>query len=367
MLMREHTIALPEEVPVESIAAYARLFQFETWLRELIYLEMKAHHGREWWTEAQHALERSNAPGIPAEKSISRDKKHPHMSTPENDPLWFLSFDSLLKIIFDDQLWPLFETYLTTKELLQARLTEITPIRNRIGHNRSLHGDDTNRLRQLLRDLDQGFWKFCTSYNDTQPFVGSLRDDPVYQHFRGRMAFDYAEVGPDQWALVGSSLGMTQTVSLNHSYRPSADTNGFRQKGRLYHFTFSQTAQSNYHLDYQKILEYSVALNPMLAYVILDSFQKTLNVTIPALYTTEEIIAAADRFFSLCANCFIYSWRDHIENGRSPDTDAGIIKQIGATERAFAGLAARWPHYVIPPSNPLAFLDPECPCRFFEA
>jgi hypothetical protein len=27
------------------------------------------------------------------------------MATPENDPLWFVSFDSLLKILFDEQLW----------------------------------------------------------------------------------------------------------------------------------------------------------------------------------------------------------------------------------------------------------------------
>ena len=53
------------------------------------------------------------------------------MATPETDPLWFISFDAPLKIVFDDQLWKLFECYLTTKELLQATFTEIAPIRNR--------------------------------------------------------------------------------------------------------------------------------------------------------------------------------------------------------------------------------------------
>lgn len=36
-----------------------------------------------------------------------------------------LSFDALLKVLFDDQLWPLFEPYLTTKNLLSAKLEEI--------------------------------------------------------------------------------------------------------------------------------------------------------------------------------------------------------------------------------------------------
>ena len=134
--MREHIIELPHEVFPQSVAGYVRLFQLENWLRELVYLETKAHFGDSWWTECDAALVRSIVHGIPAEKSLSRDKLHPHMATPEHDPLWFLSFDSLLKIIFDEKLWPLFACYLTTKELLKQKFSEIGPIRNRCGHNR---------------------------------------------------------------------------------------------------------------------------------------------------------------------------------------------------------------------------------------
>jgi hypothetical protein len=367
--MRTHKIALPPEVSLRSVAAYSRLYQLETWLREMVYLETKAHFGANWWAEAEQALNRSRAPGIPAEKSITRDKKHPHMSTPENDPLWFLSFDSLLKIIFDDALWPLFSTYLTTKELLQARFTEIAPIRNRVGHNRTLHGDDIDRLRQMLRDLDQGFWRFCTSFNDTYPFVGERRDDPVYQHFRDRMAFDYSEVEPNKWALAGSSRGMQQTVSVEYSYRPSAVVaEGFPEKGRLYHFTFSQTAQSNRHLDYLKIIDTSSHVHPMLVYIILDSFQQQLEVTIPALCPPADIIKTADQFYSLCGNYFTYSYREQMEKQIPlPETDPELFQQYDAVNRAFADFAARWPHYVVPPGNPFAFLGSDCPCSFFEA
>src|SRR5215510_1982757 len=202
--MQKHRLELPDEVAPESVIGYSRLFQLENWFRELVYLETKAHFGREWWVRAEEALARSGSPGIPAGKSLSRDKKHSHMATPEDDPLWFLSFDSLLKIVWDDALWPLFECYLTTKELLEAKFTEISPIRNRVSHNRALHEDDLDRLRRVLRDLDQGFWRFCTSFNGTYPFVGSLDSDPVYARFRERMGFDYAKVGPNEWALVGS-------------------------------------------------------------------------------------------------------------------------------------------------------------------
>jgi len=361
--MREYKIELPQEVPPESVMGYSRLFQLENWFRELAYLETKAHFGKRWWTEAEQALSRTGSPGISADRSISCDKKHPHMATPENDPLWFLSFDSLLKIIFEPQLWPLFEGYLTTKELLEAKFSEILPIRNRVGHNRALHEDDLDRLRRVLRDLDQGFWRFCTSFNNRHPFVSDRRVDPLYQHFQGRMGLDYAEVGPNKWALVGSTHGMSQNVMVEYSYRPGADATAFPEKGRLYHFTFSQTASTERTLDYQQILEYCHAHLPIVAYVILDSFQKSLQVSIPALCPTQEIIEAAERFYYACGNLFTFSYHNPIQAYAA----AQDIAEYEAHNRPFEEIAARWPHYIIPPGHPFEVLGPDCPCSFFEA
>jgi hypothetical protein len=196
--MREHKVPLPAGTPTESLLGYARCYQLETWFRELVYVELKTHFGIDWWNKAEEALKRNGGAGIPAETSRDRDKRHPHMATPETDPLWFISFDALLIIVFDDLLWRLFECYLTTKDLLQAKFTEIAPIRNRIAHCRSLHQDDLDRLRRVLRDLDQGFWGFCTSYNDTFPIVGEERSDPFYQRFANRMGFNYVETEPNR-------------------------------------------------------------------------------------------------------------------------------------------------------------------------
>src|SRR5947208_2369783 len=104
--MRE--LDIPEDVPDEIIIAFARCHQLETWLREMIYLETKAQYGLEYWDECVAALGRANARYIPPERSRARDQRHFHMATAENDPLWFLSFDALLKLLFDDELWPLF-------------------------------------------------------------------------------------------------------------------------------------------------------------------------------------------------------------------------------------------------------------------
>jgi len=73
--MRELKIELPREVSPQSVVGYARLFQLENWLRELVYLETKARFGKDWWTECQEARSRSGSPGIPAEKSLSGDAR----------------------------------------------------------------------------------------------------------------------------------------------------------------------------------------------------------------------------------------------------------------------------------------------------
>ena len=149
----------------------------------MVYMELKAYYGMDWWDEAEEALRRARFPVNLTSRYLAKDKQHPHISTPENDPLWFISFESLLKIIFDAKLWKLFDSYFTTKRLLRVRFEEILPIRNRIAHCRDLHAYDVDRLEQLMRDFDQGFWRFCTSYNSRYCFAGELSKNKVYQHF----------------------------------------------------------------------------------------------------------------------------------------------------------------------------------------
>jgi hypothetical protein len=336
-------------------------------------VELKAHFGLEWWPKADEALRRTGQTGIPPETSRDRDKKHPHMDTPETDPLWFISFDSLLRIVFDDQLWPLFECYLTTKELLQAKFTEIAPIRNRIAHCRPLHKDDQDRLRRLLRDLDQGFWHFCTSYNKHFPILGGERSDAVYQRFADRMGFNYVEVKPNEWALVGNTIGMSLNVSVERAIRPSADAAEAQAtgKGKIYHLTFTTTASNRRSMDYQKILEYTERYHQLVVHMILDSFQNSLRVTFPAPCGTNTIIEAAEGFYYGCANMSTYSYRDLVENQitkkKGKDSAKDLFRDYELYNRPFEAMASQWPHYVLPPGHPFEVLYPDCPCSFFEA
>src|SRR4051812_1587934 len=158
--MRVRELVLPPEVSDAKVIGFARCYQLEHWLRELVYLELKAWYGSAYWSACEDALSRAGGRGIPAAKSLERDRQHHHMATAETGPLWFVSFDALTKIILDDVLWPRFEPYLTTKKLVDAKFDEIKVIRNRVAHARSLHDDDLERLTRVLRDFDHGFWTF---------------------------------------------------------------------------------------------------------------------------------------------------------------------------------------------------------------
>jgi hypothetical protein len=216
------TLELPTGTTPDAVQGYCLFYQLERWLREMVYLELKAHFGGNWWGEAEQALKRSKAGGISPGRSLKADKKHPHMSTPENDPLWFLSLDSLAKIVFDKKLWRLFEKYLTTKRLVRAKLEEIAPIRNRIAHYRALHKDDLQRVAAVLRDIDEGFWKFCTSYNNANWFAPPFTRDPIFKHFAARQHLGTTRVSPDGYAVVGILMGVDVNVGLRFSARPTA-------------------------------------------------------------------------------------------------------------------------------------------------
>ena len=155
---------------------------------------------------------------------------------------------------------------------------------------------------------------------------------------------------------------------VQYSFRPSAaDRTGFPVKGRLYHFTFSLTAENHRSLDYQKILEYSQPYHTIVAYIVLDSFQRTLQVSIPALHPARQIVEAAEHFYDACCNLFTFSYHDHIEKRMKAVAEDSTMADYELFDRPFEAIASQWPHYVIPPGHPFEVLGPDCPCSFFEA
>lgn len=146
------------EVPERALRVYARLWQFETWLRQMVCVELRALLGDEWSAQIKE-----NA------KAFTSDKYLKHMPTPEMHALSYAPLSQLTNLVRDN--WSCFEPYLPPRPLWDAKLSEISQIRHRSAHFRIGHADDYSRLHQYLRDIDHGFWTFCTSYNHGHPVL----------------------------------------------------------------------------------------------------------------------------------------------------------------------------------------------------
>ncbi len=143
-------------MPAAASALYSRWWQLETWLRSLVYLELRCAKGSAW------------ADVLSATSSADRqqkDEEYRHMRTPDaQDQLAYLDAGPLLQLTHDQ--WPLFHLYLPTQKIWAGRIEELKAIRNRIGHCRRPHGDDLDRLEQTLRDLEGGAFLATSSFND---------------------------------------------------------------------------------------------------------------------------------------------------------------------------------------------------------
>jgi hypothetical protein len=145
---------VPHVMAPVSAALYARWWQLETWLRELIYVELRAQLGTDWANAVRSANGRQ-----------AQDAAFTHMSGPDNDnPLAYLDYAQLLDVI--DNHWATIGYALFEKRAWQGRQDELKRIRHRIGHLRKPHSDDLNRLEQTLRDLERGTFIALASYND---------------------------------------------------------------------------------------------------------------------------------------------------------------------------------------------------------
>jgi hypothetical protein len=163
----EHALAATAGawLPPESLALYARWWQLETWLRQLAYVELRARDGRQWHCTVQAGRQ-------------SQDAQFRHMTSTDNEnPLAYLDYSQLVDLI--DKNWDLFAPTLIRRSSWTARQDELTRIRHRIGHVRRPHADDLNRIEQTLRDLEQGAFVACASYNHRTAPGRDKHDDAV--------------------------------------------------------------------------------------------------------------------------------------------------------------------------------------------
>lgn len=141
-------------MPPMASALYNRWWQLETWLRSLVYVELKAALGGAW----------ADALPKPTESRQQREQGFRYMATPDAaNRLAYADVSALFGIIQDH--WNLFECSLLPKNVWTGRVEELLAIRNRISHCRRPHTDDLVRLEQTLRDLEGGALIAASAFN----------------------------------------------------------------------------------------------------------------------------------------------------------------------------------------------------------
>lgn len=318
------------DVPMHVINTYSRLWQLETWLRTMVYVELRALLGDDW------------AKGLnPNSGSFQADKSLTHMPTTEMNALSYAQLSKLTDLIAAN--WDCFAVYLPPRDLWEAKLKEVAQIRHRVAHFRVGHVDDLPRLQQFLRDIDKGFWTFCTSYNDMNAIIPQ-DTDAVAKHFLPLDPLPWVEIEEKTWAQVGfRDKSLPVGLSVRSQRRPWCHAPLEPGKpGHLY--DFYMFAQDGRAFDLPNLLARTRTRHQHLVHLCLDNMDNAIRFTIPSVLGAAEIIDITQFIYDEA----IYACR---RSPLPPPTE----------------LADAWPEYVIGVSNPLTFLAPDMPCAFFAA
>ncbi len=336
----EELIERLPEMPADAPVTYIYLWQLETWLRQMVYVELKSELGKAWAAATQ----------LPqAQKSMQSDMDLTHMPGPERQVLSFSSLSELSKII--EARWDLFGSYLPPKNIWLAKLSEVEQVRHRVAHYRYGNSADAARVASFLRDVDHGFWHFCTSYNETWPVLPPERDPVSFAVAERVGGVPYALVEDGKWAMVTPprELGtITTTVEVNR--RPWAQKTGppfCGKEGYLYSLTIIAYRRC---FDYRPILERAERYEDDILHILLDSLEGIIRFTLPAVLGQQRLEEVVGDLITIAFQNTRH--RDHY------DTDYDRTPEI----QRFANSQ---PEYVLGPSNPLTFLSSDMPARFF--
>lgn len=340
-----------ERLPSERFSTYSRLWQFETWLRTMVYVELRARHGDAWH---QHLTLANSG-------SFENDKKFSHMPTSDQLQTTFMQLNDLIKTVSSN--WQLFQPYLPPQQIWDARLLEVSQIRNRIAHFRSGHENDLGRVEQLLKDIDKGFWTFCSSYNADYSFLPPSKDE-VLKAFLHLDPFPWTEVEEHNWARVGiADPQQPLSVKIDILRREWLESKPPDQIAGEYGYFYSVAIipRGDRRIEHSRFLSSTLPLHSHICHICLDYAPCSVRVTLPAVMAKAALIEVIERLIQAAQYALRPDRvRRHFQSDSSPPMDSIEHEKI-VTDR----MADEWPEYVIGPSNPMTFLYPDMPCSFF--
>jgi hypothetical protein len=140
-------------------------------------------------------------------------------------------------------------------------------------------------------------------------------------------------------------------LTIYRSIRPWAEPHINRERlenfsvsepGILYHANI--VAVDHRVMQYKKILQNTKSFHEYCIHIVLDWNCLSIELTFPSILPLEVIGDTIEEFLKRTHEAVLRSEIDEME-----------AEQV----------AAEWPEYVLPPSNPLSFLCSDIPCSFF--
>lgn len=335
-------VEVASDVPRENLLIYQRLYQLERWLREMVYLELFAAFGYDWETEYARRMGQQK-PGSKNPKK-ERDKALTHMRTKEERILAYADLSNLFTVIYDKQtatIDGLFAPYFPPGSVFGGKLEEILFIRHRVMHCRTVHASDHDRVIQFLKDIDQGFWSWCTSYNGSRISNSADHNDPVGARF--------LELDPMRSNVVDDSEPVA--VQIEYSARPTARGvhDWWRQapgeQSWLYHVSFYGNPGSERQIDSKMFLRNTRGLHSRSIYIHVG--ETRIEIALPRVADAADILKLVETLYDAARHCSFRS-------GREP---------LAASE--YERLTRAYPEQILGPENPLSFLCPDMPCSWF--
>lgn len=263
--------ALRQGVPAESPALYARWWQLESWLREVLYLELVALFGPAWRDEVDAKFL----------DYMAKDDLV-HMQSADNSALiTYTDFGFVLSAI-NDHYWDQMSYALLDRDVWLGRAKELRGIRNRMAHCRRPHASDLARLEQTLSDLEHGAFE---SYASMKRWVHVSRSDinpALYPWF--------TQDHDDRDGLINHADAQYHTrIRVGYSRRPSA-TSGVPvgRASYLYHIKIhvgSGTVRA------RDVWDQLSRFQDDLAFVLIDQY--SVEVILPALLNPQRLADAS--------------------------------------------------------------------------
>lgn len=333
------------DLPQQTLATYAWLWRFEYWLKQMVYLEFKTAYGESW----NNFLK-------PTKFNLSTDDVKQFMSSPPLEPVSHASISDLSAII--SQHWTLFAPYFPRKNKWDTALEDIIAIHNEVVSFRAGHPDNLSRIKHHLKELDRGFFKFCSSYN---VWSDLQTDDPLMEVAKSFASINSPYPPNESHWRYGDITIRKERVEVDINVqnrlwqnRPASESS----EGTNCVYGAFFVASGIWAFDAKQFLENSYPLHSQVIHInFKDPYPKLIQITIPAAISKETIVDLLLKFLLVASESvtpFI------IEEGDYEKTAHRYWKRL-------VPIIRQWPEYVLDPENLLSFLTPDMNGSFFGA